>query len=286
MPENKSTRSTHWRQRIIPVGTRFGRWTVIDGPFLRPSPSRNRPDCLISYWLCRCECGTEREVRASSLCQGKGRSCGCWGRELCSAMSVKHSTKHGGTVRSHPHPEYHIWQSLRGRCQNPRDKGYHRYGGRGITVCDRWDRDYTAFFADMGSRPSPRHSIDRIDNNGGYWCGRKECGDCGPLGRKPNCRWATPKEQSSNLRNNVYLEHDGKRFTQSEWARITGLNYTTITYRLRIGCSVADALTRPTKYNRKAGYERPRSSQEDGPPESQAARLEIGDYPDHGGTLL
>jgi hypothetical protein len=252
MPEDQAAAATHWRQTILESGRRFGRWTVVAGPFLRPAPSANRPAHRQSWYLCRCDCGAEREVRASQLTQAKSGSCGCLVRELCSKMAVTYNTKHGAS-RDKGCPEYHVWTILRSRCQNPRDKGWRRYGGRGITVCGRWNRDFSAFLADMGRRPSSGHSIDRVDNDGGYWCGRPECPDCGPIGRGPNCRWATPKEQSSNMRNNVMLEHDGKRLTQSEWARITGLNYTTITYRLRRGLSVAEALTRRPKYNRKDG---------------------------------
>ena len=84
------------------------------------------------------------------------------------------------------------------RCCCPKSKAYPRYGGRGITVCKRWRDDKHAFVSDMGPKPTPKHSIDRIDNDKGYWCGKTECPECGPLGRVGNCRWATSKEQVRN----------------------------------------------------------------------------------------
>jgi hypothetical protein len=99
-------------------------------------------------------------------------------------------------------PESHRLLLLRGaimdRCYNPNNISYPYYGGRGITVCARWRESGPAFRSDMGSRPSPKHSIDRIDNDKGYWCGKSECPECGPANRKPNCRWATRKNQIAN----------------------------------------------------------------------------------------
>lgn len=119
---------------------------------------------------------------------------------------------------------------MRARCTCPTHHAYASYGGRGISVCDRWS-EYLSFLADMGRRPSPQHSIDRIDNNGNYEPG--------------NCRWATASEQRNNCRQNHVLEFNGRRMTMKQWADVVGLRLGTISERLRRGWSVEDALTKP-----------------------------------------
>jgi hypothetical protein len=126
------------------------------------------------------------------------------------------------------HPLWNCWCDLKARCSNTGRKDYQNYGGRGIRVCDRWLNSFEAFVEDMGVKPSPHHSIDRIDNHGHYEPG--------------NCRWATRKEQGRNKRNMHMLEHNGVRRCVSEWAEETGLQKHTILFRLRTGWSVADAL--------------------------------------------
>ena len=105
-------------------------------------------------------------------------------------------------------PEYSAWKSMRDRCLNIKHKFYHHYGGRGITVCDRWlgENGFQRFIKDMGFKPSEKHSLDRIDNNGGY--------------NPTNCRWATWIEQKNNRRVNVFIEHNGMRLTKAQWARL------------------------------------------------------------------
>jgi hypothetical protein len=118
-------------------------------------------------------------------------------------------------------PEYKAWDSMRARCNNPRAKGYNNYGGRGISVCDEWQQSFEAFFAHIGQRPSPKHSVDRKDNSKGYEPG--------------NIRWATAKEQQRNRRCNRLYEYDGHQLTVAEIADRTGLNANTIKYRLARG---------------------------------------------------
>lgn len=127
-------------------------------------------------------------------------------------------------------PEYRHWINMRSRCNTPSSTGFENYGGRGIRVCKEWDQSFERFLEDMGRRPSPSHSVDRIDTNGNYEPG--------------NCRWATHKTQCRNLRSNRMVPMGGKLVTLAEAAESTGIKSNTLLYRLRRGWSPKDALTR------------------------------------------
>ncbi len=171
--------------RVIDLtGKRFGRWTV-----LRFTSRENRR----TLWLCRCDCGVERDVLALSLTRsdGNSRSCGCLAREESSLRAP--SLAHGASRKTSPvHREYRIWKNMHSRCSTPSAKAFERYGGRGITVCDRW-RSFENFIADMGPAPTREHTLDRVDNVLGYEPG--------------NCRWATQTQQQRNRTNNKLDEH-------------------------------------------------------------------------------
>jgi len=130
-------------------------------------------------------------------------------------------------------PEYRVWMSMRTRCRNPNHKFFHRYGGRGIIVCDRWDR-FENFFSDMGSRPTPHHTLDRKDNNGPY--------------APHNCKWATRREQANNTPRNRIIEFRGRRLSLTQWAREIGINGSSLAERLESGWPLERALTQPSRF--------------------------------------
>ncbi len=160
------------------TGERFGRLLVIELAFRHSIVNGKRKN---THWICLCDCGKTVTVATTGL-TNKTRSCGCLHKE----QLVARSTKHGHCRRNHVSSEYNSWSSLLERCNNPRCSEYRNYGGRGITVCQRWLNSYSNFFEDMGPKPGPEYSIDRIDVNGNY--------------EPSNCRWATTKEQNENKR--------------------------------------------------------------------------------------
>lgn len=167
-------------------GQRFGRLVV-----LRPVGLNRRGQRL---WLCRCDCGSRHKSNTSDLRSGNTRSCGCLHtdqrRRLCAELA---SRRGGNPIHGKCYtPEYHVWRMMKNRCFNPRVARYEIYGGRGITVCERW-LTFANFYADMGPRPEgvsaggrALFSIERIDNDGNYEPG--------------NCVWATSQQQSLNKR--------------------------------------------------------------------------------------
>lgn len=177
------------------------------------------------YWLCRCDCGKTKAVRKDHLIRGKTLSCGCLHGETTSRLK----RIHGGSNT----PEYRIWQKMRRRCYCPTDPAYSLYGGRGITVCGRWNgKDgFANFLADMGRRPSRAHSTERKDNDGPY--------------SPENCVWATMVEQSQNRRSNRLLTFRGETMCVSAWARRMGMSTGMLHHRIERGWDTEDALTTP-----------------------------------------
>jgi len=179
-------------------------------------------------WICQCDCGNQIKVRGYSLRSRHTESCGCYHLEKA-AEAGKQNRKHGKSGTA----EYMIWSAVKARCYNSSNTAYEHYGGRGIKVCERWHK-FENFYADMGKRPSPRHSIERVDNNGDY--------------EPDNCHWATQREQVNNRRNNRIVEYDGKSHTVAEWARIKGMNRYTLYNRLfTYKWPVERALTEPVR---------------------------------------
>jgi hypothetical protein len=143
-------------------------------------------------------------------------------------------TKHGYSRRGHEVAEYRIWRNMHVRCENPEHKSFPNYGGRGILVCSRWSGHdgFEHFFADMGKRPSPSHSIERKKNDESY--------------SPENCRWATWRDQARNRRSNTFLEHEGRRLSVAEWAEESGIDRHIIYGRLALGWSIERALNTPS----------------------------------------
>lgn len=144
--------------------------------------------------------------------------------------------KHGHSKKRQRSLTYRTWDAMIHRCHNPQSSAYHKYGGRGIVVCDRWRESFESFLSDMGDRPGPEYSIDRYpDKNGNYEPG--------------NCRWATPSEQARNRRSTRYLTCNGETLSLAEWSERTGIQPGTIANRIDVrGWSVPDALRTPKNH--------------------------------------
>lgn len=188
------------------TGQKFGRLTVekIDERGTRKT-----------YYWCRCDCGKLKSVRSDSLLCGAIRSCGCIKKEQDSInLQANHSHKMSHTRI------YEIWQGMKSRCSNPNDKRYNRYGGRGITICDEWKNDFSAFY-DWAIKNGYKETltIDRIDNDGNY--------------TPENCRWATIKAQCRNRSSNIRIKIGDSTKTMIEWCELFNLDYRTINARYK-----------------------------------------------------
>lgn len=159
------------------TGQIFGRLTAlrVAGPSEKSRSTRS--------WWCQCECGAHVAVASQELLRGESKSCGCLKRERDQTFGHANAV-HGHARDLQESSEYRSWVEMRRRCTNPNSIGFKYYGGRGISVCSRWD-EYANFLADMGPKPSPKHSIDRYPNKDGNY-------------EPGNCRWATPTEQARN----------------------------------------------------------------------------------------
>jgi len=174
-----------------------------------------------SRWLCKCECGRQVTVNGSDLKTGNTKSCGCL------------RIKHGHTINDSTSQAYYAWSHIKQRCCNKKDKSYPSYGGRGIIICETW-MEFENFLKDMGEPPSKKHSIDRINNDNGYY--------------KSNCRWATRKQQQGNMRSNHMVTFSNKTQCLAAWANEIGISQKTLWHRLvTLKWSTKKALTTPVR---------------------------------------
>jgi len=192
------------------TGSVFGRLTVIE----KGVPNRFGQ----SQWVCVCDCGTIKTVDSNCLRRGLTKSCGC----IRTERLIANYRTHGMSGL----PEYRSWGCMKSRCYNENSANFHRWGGRGIKVCDRWLNSFENFLADMGLKPSPAHSLDRFPDKDG---------DYGP----GNCRWATEKEQQGNKGSNVWYEYKGKKMILQGWADFFDVKPDYINYFLDKGKSFA-----------------------------------------------
>lgn len=196
-------------RRLEILGKRYGMLIAIE-----ELPKLNG----MRQWRLKCDCGGERIALQKTFANGKMRSCGCDDMH----SNVKH--------RLSKTPEYRAWINMKTRCSSDSAPYFEYYGGRGITVCDRWLSSFEKFYSDMGKRPGSAHSVDRIDVNGNY--------------EPDNCRWATGSEQSRNQRRNHIVEFGGRVMTLAEAVESSPVPYNTVLYRLKRGWQVDDAVTR------------------------------------------
>jgi len=173
-------------------------------------------------------------VSAGILCvnihdvrNGHTSSCGCY-----HSKRQRDPKTHGETVGRNNSPEYRAWKAMKGRCYDKNNIGYRNYGGRGISVCERWLHSFVAFLEDMGRKPSPKHSIDRINNDGIY--------------EPSNCKWSTRSEQRRNNRQGLHLVSlKDKTMPICDWAKISGVPEESISARLRHGWAAEKAIFQP-----------------------------------------
>ena len=196
-------------KRLELSGQRFGHLLVIECVGSRKGHTQ---------WLCECDCGKKKVVDGRKLKEQQIKSCGCMHFEACKTHGQSDTRL------------YHIWRTMKARCDDPNSVKFNRYGARGISICKEW-YDFANFYKwAMENGYKDILSIDRIDNNGNY--------------EPSNCRWATAIQQANNTSANVLLEFCGEVKTEAEWAREVGIRLSVISKRLKRGWSVEDALTK------------------------------------------
>lgn len=195
------------KTKRIEAGDVFTRWTVIE----KAVSIRGKTGGLTSIWLCKCDCGISKKVRAIHLRSGRSASCGCLHKEIASASSFKHG--------DHKSPMYVVWCAIVQRCKNPKNKSFKNYGARGITVCPEW-HEYAAFLRDMGPTYQSGLTIDRKENDGGYEPG--------------NCHWVTNKVNCRNQQRSIRVEWNGVLTALNDLAEAHGVRLLTAYSRFKL----------------------------------------------------
>jgi hypothetical protein len=183
------------------TGQRFGRLIAL-------KPMKNRARDRHVQWFCRCDCGTEKIIVGNNLRSGAVNSCGCFRKEYFKELYSTHKLSKTRT--------YKVWCYAKTRCTNPNIESWHRYGGRGISMCEKWWNSYEAFLEDMGECPAGM-TLERIDNDGDY--------------EPNNCKWATWKEQYNNTARNIYVFYKGEKLTMAQYCELRGLKYAMFRWR-------------------------------------------------------
>ncbi len=214
------------REESPVVGRRYGRLVVVERLQSKPP-----------IYRVVCDCGNERVVHYNNMHNGRTRSCGCYARDVMRENPPGRT--HGATGT----PEHRTWLAMLSRCYSTGAPCFDSYGGRGIYVCARWRNDFAAFLADMGPRPQGRYSIDRINNDGSYTCGR--CGECLAKGAPSNCRWADLQTQARNTRRNIWITIGGVHRLAADVCREHGVSKQTFSNRLAAGWTRKAAATTP-----------------------------------------
>ncbi len=196
---------------------RFGKLTVIEDAGTTTGSHKR------AKWVCQCDCGRTVTMLGQSLTAGLTVSCGCHKAQ----QLAERATTHGQSTT----PEYRTWIGMIVRCENPNHTKYHHYGGKGIRVCPKWRESFPAFLADLGHKPTKKHTLERRDGGKDY--------------TPENCYWATRVQQNNNTTRNRLITWRGENHTLADWARIMRLPRTVVTNRLYHHWSIERALTKP-----------------------------------------
>lgn len=191
-------------------GNRYGKLTIVSFAYRK----NRRP-----YWNCICDCGKTKILNGESIKIGYTTSCGCVFKKVVKEVNKTHGLSNT--------PIYNVWSTMRARCNNPNNKSYERYGGRGIKVCKRWGK-FSNFYEDMGASYEAGLSIERLKVNKGYY--------------KSNCIWSDTETQSMNKTNTLRVTIDGKTMTLKDWCKLSEISYKTAFRRLKIGWEPKDAV--------------------------------------------
>lgn len=180
----------------------------------------------------RCDCGTIKFFRAYLLMTGATKSCGCYNSEIATQKAKSRAT-HGMSKTN----IYMSWSTMVSRCYTPTHGSFPKYGARGVGVCDRWRYSFSHFYSDMGNKPTPKHTIERINSAKDY--------------SPDNCRWATQAEQNRNKNNNHIIVYNGRSQCLMDWANETGIGFHTLAARIKNGWTLERAMTEPVQIKRR-----------------------------------